>query len=140
MECEAGCDAAGSNSWKALLLSPPQGDNLEVPHVRLAELLRSICDLGAEVKNKHESQTLSVRSLEKMLLNMSSTFPLKLQHTIQFLRRGVEDYRQTVNIELRSSLELQRGTSPLRWHMHCLCAVIAIACLVLITMWLWGAD
>ena len=28
-------------------------------------------------KNKHEGQTLSVRSSEKMLLNMSSTFPLK---------------------------------------------------------------
>ena len=58
---------------------------MEVPHLRLAKPLRSLCDLGAEVRNKHEGQTLSVRSFEKMFLNISSTFPLKLRHTIQFL-------------------------------------------------------
>ena len=62
---------------------------MEVSHLRLVKPFRSLCDLGAEVQNKHEGQTLSVRSFEKMFLNISSTFPLKLRHAIQFLCHGM---------------------------------------------------
>ena len=81
-----------------------------MPHVRLAKPLRSLCDLGAEVQNKHEGQTFSERSIEKMLLHKLSTFPLKMRHTIQFLCHGMGDYRQTVITELRS----KRGS--LAWN------------------------
>ena len=93
-----------------------------------------------EVQRSVKARPSSVRSLEKMLLNMSFTFPLKLRHAIQLLRHGLGDCRQTVIAELRSKLGFHRGTTPLRRALALSLCSYSHRTPDLVTRRLWGTD